>query len=73
MRYVEARFKKNRRDEIYRIYVTDCLYVIANGGLRVVQRYADIVDPQEPAPKDTRTQEEIVAQVWRGIKGGEET
>lgn len=73
MRYVEARAEKQRRDNAYRYYVTDCLYAIANGGFTVKQRYADIIDPEpEPEnPKDTRTQAEIVAQVWRGIKGGE--
>lgn len=73
MRYVEARADKQRRDNTYRIYVTDCLYVIANGGLTVTKRYADIINPEPEKPKDTRTQAEIVAQVWSGIngKGGE--
>lgn len=71
MRYVEARADKQRRDNTYRIYVTDCLYAIANRGLTITKRYADIINPEPEKPKDTRTQAEIVAQVWSGIKGGE--
>lgn len=70
---MEARAEKQRRDNTYRFYVTDCLYAIANGGLTVTKRYADIINPEPEKPKDTRTQAEIVAQVWSGIngKGGE--
>lgn len=65
-----ARADKQRRENTYRIYVTDCLYAIANRGLAIAKRYADIIDPEPEKPKDTRTQAEIVAQVWNGIKGG---
>lgn len=69
MRYVEARFEQNRRENTYRIYVSDCLYAIANGGLTVNTRYAELIDTRPQKPKDTRTMEEIVAQVWSGIEG----
>ena len=69
MRYVEARIKQSKRDNTYRIYVTDALYAIANGGLSMTTRYADLINPQPEKPKDTRTQDEIVKQVWRGITG----
>lgn len=73
MRYVDARAEQKRRDNTYRIYVTDCLYAIANGGHAITKRYADIINPEPKKPKDTRSQAEIVAQVWSGIngKGGE--
>lgn len=69
MRYVRARFEKDMRERTYRIYVSDCLYALVNGGLELVHRYADIIDPAPKKKTDERTQEEIVAQVWRGITG----
>ena len=76
MRYVVARFKLEKRQEAYRIYVTDCffamsgtLHALAGGGPKMTQRYADIISPPEAPPKDERTQEEIVSAVWRSIRG----
>lgn len=69
MRYLEARFRTEQRETIYRIYVTDSLYAIARG-LTVTDRYANVINLAPEKPKDTRTQEEIVKQVWKGIKGG---
>lgn len=68
MRYVEARFNQYRRDETYRIFVTDALYA-SQRGLSVTVRYADLAHPKPEKPADNRTQDEIVAQVWGAIRG----
>lgn len=72
MRYAVARFKTQIREATYRNYVTDALYAVVNGGhfqMTLTKRYAELVQPQEPQKEDTRTQEEIVADVWAAIKG----
>lgn len=59
--------------ELYQAYITECLQVIANntakyaGGNIIKKRYYDIVNPK---PKDTRTGEEIAADVIKkaGLK-----
>ena len=68
MRYVEARFNQYRREETYRIFVTDALYA-SQRGLSVTARYADLAHPKPEKPADNRTQDEIVAQVWGAIRG----
>ena len=66
MRYAVARYKTYQREVAYRIYVTDCLRMMAENtarfakGTYVKKRYADFL--QKPA-KDNRTGEEIVADV----------
>ena len=76
MRYAVARIKTEKRLEACRIYVTDGLYVLSNGlhslvggGLVLTTRFAEVISPVPAAAPDNRTQEEIVAQVWRGIRG----
>ena len=61
MRYAIARYKSHQRDEAYRIYVTDLLRIIgkASGG-NIDKRYWDIINP---TPQDSRTGDEIVADV----------
>ena len=78
MRYATARYNLEQRCEAYRIYVSDGLYCLSNtlhafvgGGLTLSTRYVDLLHPVPEKPKDERTQEEIVAQVWASIKGGE--
>lgn len=51
MRYATARYNQNRREWVYRIYVTDSLKHLA--GLNI--RYADVFKPEE-----TRTADEII-------------
>lgn len=70
MRYVAARFRMFDREETYRIYVTDALYALTNRGLTLSKRYKEILQPAPEKPKDNRSVEEIVSQVWSGIKGG---
>lgn len=72
MRYVAARFHMNDREETYRIYVTDALYALTNRGLSLTKRYQEILHPAQEKPKDNRSVQEIVSQVWSGIKGGKE-
>lgn len=67
-----ARYKVQTRETAYRNYVTDALYVIADGGrsgIALAKRFADIFEPKKVQKEDTRTQEEIVAAVWAGITG----
>ena len=61
MRYAITRYKSHRRDEAYRIYVTDNLRIIGkNTGTYMDKRYYDMVNPKI---QDNRTGEEIVADV----------
>lgn len=56
MRYVQARAEEQRRDRIYRIYVTDGLRII--GGLN--ERYVELL---KTSAQDNRTAEEIKAHI----------
>lgn len=61
MKYMVARFIQEREDLSYRIYTTDMLRTMAMGmKYQSVQRYAELIDH---APKDTRSGEEIAADV----------
>lgn len=55
MRYVKARYERNRRDLIYRIYITDGLKSLAGIGVR----YYDCIkrDSKE------RTEQEIITSI----------
>lgn len=56
-----ALYKKRTEDEIYRIYVTDCLQMIGeNTGKFIQKRYYDILNPP---PVETRTAEEITKEI----------
>lgn len=60
IRYAVEKWKKSENDNIYRIYVTDCLKLIAentakfsNGGI-IQTRYYDILNPaQDNATNET--------------------
>lgn len=66
MRYVRARWKEHEREQIYRIYVTDCLRAMTestakfSGGTYIQKRFAAVVGYEKT---DTRTGEEIAAEV----------
>lgn len=78
MRYAAARMKRDVEDLAYRIYLTDGIKTMTQtladsfGGKYIQARYWDILHPQE---EDTRTEEEIKAQVFGRIRelqeGGE--
>lgn len=59
-------FSRKRKSEIYRMYVTDALKVIAEntakfaGGSVMSKRYEDIINPP---PEETRTADEIVESI----------
>ena len=68
LRYVVARFKQERKDTAYRIYIADCLRNISASaadvskmsggeGKYMVTRFADILYPK---PDETRTGAEII-------------
>lgn len=68
MRYVVARFNRERKDTAYRIYVTDCLRSIGASaadvskmsggeGRYIATRFADLLYPK---PEETRTGAEII-------------
>lgn len=73
MRYVDARFATFRRDELYKMYITDALYYQGEQK-RLTVRYTDIVNGTVPE-KDERTGDEIAEDFIRrfGIteNGGE--
>lgn len=66
MRYAVARYQRDRRDMAYRIYVTDCLRMITQntahkeGDHYITAEYSELIDPN---PKETRTGDEIAADV----------
>ena len=66
MRYATARFNQHQRDLAYRIYVTDCLRMVAENtakmtqGAYTVARFYDIINPK---PVDNRNGEEIAADI----------
>ena len=66
MRYVTTRYQSQQRDLIYRIYVTDCLRMIAENtaklskGSYTAAIFYDIINPK---PKDERSGEEIAADI----------
>ena len=61
-----ALYKKRTEDEIYRVYVTDCLQMISEntanqvGGKFIQKRYYDILNPP---PVETRTAEAITQEI----------
>ena len=66
MRYAIARYQSQQRDLAYRIYVTDCLRMVAENTAKLSQgtyttaRFYDIVNPKQA---DKRTGEEIAADI----------
>lgn len=66
-------WREKKEQEAYRVYLTDTIRVISEsvarfgGGPYIEARYADIIHPK---PKDTRTGNEIAADVIKraGIK-----
>ena len=61
MKYMVARFLQETEDLSCRIYTTDMLRVVAMGQrIQSVQRFAELIDH---APKDTRSGDEIAADV----------
>lgn len=60
--------------QLYQTYITDALKQItentakySGGGWYIKPRYYDILHPK---PEETRTEEEIVAKVLKGLRGG---
>lgn len=67
-----AEFYKNQKEEIYKIYVTDCLKIIAqntanfSGGNVIKSRYSDLIQPQKNnIPK--KSSAEILANINRKL------
>lgn len=61
MRYASARCNQYRRDAVYRIYVTECLRILAKYyGQGDISHYNDLITP---AKSDNRTGDEIAADV----------
>ena len=59
MRYVLARLSQDRREETYRIFVTESLRLIPQDRY-LTKRYTEIVNPQ---PQDKRTGDEVVMDI----------
>lgn len=74
MRYVIARWRIADRQEACRIYFADALKAIADntahlagGGATLKDRLVDLMYDDLLPPEDTRTQDEIVADIWAKI------
>lgn len=66
MRYVLARLKQYQRDEAYRFYVSDVLRAVAintAGGNERMTINMSLHEILTPAPKETRTDKEIIADI----------
>ena len=57
-----SKAKQQVKDTAYRVYVTDCLKLIAEntGNISLKLRYYDIINPKK---EDTRTGDEIVSDI----------
>ena len=57
-----SKANQQAKDTAYRVYVTDCLKLIAEntGNISLKLRYYDIIQPKKA---DTRTGDEIVADI----------
>ena len=67
MRYMQSRLAKDKRDRVYRFYVTDSLKAIGNLDVR----YYDFVKEEKT---ETRTADEIISDLkakLRAIERGE--
>ena len=78
MRYAIARYNQHRRDLAYRIYVTDCLRIMAENTAKTVsaltegraevytvkQRFADMFEEQK---QDNRTTEDIIDSIRKKL------
>lgn len=74
MRYVVARWRIADRQEACRIYYADALKAIADntarltgGGATLKERLFDFLYDDLLPEEDTRTQDEIVADIWAKI------
>lgn len=73
MRYAAAWMRREDERTAYQVYVTDALQAIAEntakygGGSYIKIRWYDVIHPK---PVETRTAEEIIAQVTSRLKGG---
>ena len=79
MRYAVARYNQNRRDMVYRIYVTDCLRIVTENTAKtaffatrgkveaysVNHRFADFLGMG--AKEETRTPEEIISGIRKKL------
>lgn len=70
MRYVYARIARERREETYRIYLTDSLFALVNGGQKMTARYVDIVNPkpEEDGKKAEADSQEIKNKIANGLR-----
>lgn len=70
MRYVVARYRSDRRDLAYRIYISDALRIISEntarfgGGSYMTERFADICGIGDGGAEETRTSQEIIDHVF---------
>lgn len=63
MRYTATRYKREKREEAYRFYVTDSLSYGPQNKY-ITQRYADLIKPKAT---DNRSGDEIAADVIRTL------
>lgn len=69
LRYVTARFKQERREETYRIYLSETLRLLPQRkGFK--KSYEEIISQTEKKTEDTRTGKEVAEEVAErmGIK-----
>lgn len=65
MRYVLARYERDRAEKMYRIYVTEGFRHLAS----LDKRYTDLLKKQSI---ETRTSDEIIEGIRNKLRGGEQ-
>lgn len=66
-----------QRDTAYRFYVTDALQILCensakrSGGKMIKARFCDLLQRRAEKPQDTRTGDEIAADILARLRGGD--
>lgn len=68
MRYVGVRRKQKAEDDTYRIFVTDALFALVNGGQHMTKRYFDVLHPAPEKPEERRSPQEIKDKIVDGLR-----
>lgn len=66
MRYFSTRLHMRQQEETYRIYLTDALFALVNGGQQMTKRYIEILRPQEV--EEERSPQEIKDKIAEGLR-----
>lgn len=68
-------FSKRQRENVYKMYVTDALKVIARntsrlGGASITRRFADIIEGMYAKPEEEANADDVIENIRNKLKGG---